>query len=418
MLRTMRAGCLLATLALGGCSGASFYQRTDTEVGSSIVYGPDILHALERIIAVCGDPTLQPGADHFSGEAFFLTRCRSGATHDFTALVDRQPRPERLRNLAFLLGTIDEPLANPVPTGVRGFEVRRQAQLLTWLIPLLTDGLTNGNIPREARDGFLAIVRPLLETAGCDFVATARVDLAPWHFNNIRLTWERLQGAAVLRLHMGFDDAAPEARVRITSSINCLGSTRNLANSTLKMFLPDGSHDVNLAGADLTIDYQIDIAQPAAGQTTNSLAVTLRDVAFHVARVDVVPFGNAVGDGLLTNALAEANVTPASIASQVEDTLGDALAPLGDRLAQLIEDSLDLEATPDRAAREVIGREVEPSSTPRQNQIRFEARRTDKICFVLPNVGPVCVDPIKPGKPDRPCLRVPTIGGGSCIPQP
>jgi hypothetical protein len=409
-LKQIGTACLGAALLLGGCSGSDFYRRTDTEAGSSIIYDQSVLRTIERIIAICGDPVLQPGSDHFRGDDFFLGNCRfHGPSRDFTALVDGQPRPDRLQRTAILLGGIDTTLARPIPRNLTGYSVRRQAKLLTWLIPAFDNELNQDKIPRQVRAMLRATVRALLAGPQCEFVARVAVRLRPLHLTGVGLSWNRVQGAAILRLHTRFAEAAPQARARLTSSITCLGSTHNLANSLLHSFLPDGSHDVNLSGVDLTVDYRISVALPAAGQTTNTLNVTLRDISVAIGSVDIEPFGNPVGDSVMDNALKEANVTPFTLARRIEDQLRTALAPLGDQLAPILLDSLDLAATPDRPAREVVGVEAEASGNANEDQIRFEARRTDKICFMIPNVGLTCVDPM-PDKPNQHCYNVPNIG--------
>jgi hypothetical protein len=80
--------------------------------------------------------------------------------HDLTALVDGQPEPDRLRNLALILGTINEPLAKPIPRSPPGFEVRRQDRLLLWLIPGLERGLAQTDMPDAVRAALLRFGPP------------------------------------------------------------------------------------------------------------------------------------------------------------------------------------------------------------------------------------------------------------------
>jgi hypothetical protein len=400
-------------LLLCGCSGSAWYQRTDSIAGSNIVYDQAIFRALERTIMVCGDPTLQPGADHFSGEAFFLRNCASGGgAHDLTPLTQGQANPDRLQNLALLLGTINETLAVRIPQGLPGRDVRRQAQLLTWLIPGFERGIDRMDAPQQAKDFLRAVVNSLLGGAQCEFVAHTDIDLLPLHLTGLHFSWQRVQGAAILRLTTPF--GAPQARAQITSSIKCFGSTRNLPNDLLKLFLPDGPHDITLPMANLTVDYQLGVVLPSAGHTTNTLSATIRNVTFATTGVVVQPFGNPVGDALLNGAIAEMNLTPANIAAQVQARLTPALQPLGDRLAPLLQDGLDLAATDNRPPQEVVGVEAEPNpAVAGETQIRFATRRTDKICFTVPGIGLTCVDPIS--RPNKHCFRVPKLGE-ACLP--
>lgn len=121
------------------------------------------------------------------------------------------------------------------------------------------------------------------------------------------------------------------------------------------------------------------------------------------------PFGNPVGDSFLNGAIAQANLTPSAIADQVQGSLVPALQPLGERLAQLLQQSLDLHATTDRPPQEVVGVEAEPNPViAGETQVRFATRRTDKICFMVPNVGMTCVDPIQ--RSGKHCFRTPKLG--------
>src|SRR5947208_6107736 len=164
-----KAALVAAMLLLCGCSGSSWYQRADSEAGSDIVYDQAIFRSLERIIAVCGDPVLQPGADHFNGEEFFLRNCASGGGHDLTPLTQGQSNPDRLQNLALLLGTINEPLAARIPQGLPGRDILRQARLLTWLIPSFEQGIDGMDAPQLVKDFFRAMVENLLGGAQCEF---------------------------------------------------------------------------------------------------------------------------------------------------------------------------------------------------------------------------------------------------------
>ena len=151
------------------------------------------------------------------------------------------------------------------------------------------------------------------------------------------------------------------------------------------------------------------MALPTAGQSTNSLRVTVRSLSFATTGVTVQPFGNPVGDSFLNGALAQMNLTPAAVSDQVQGRLMPALQPLGERLAQLLLQSLDLQAAADRPPQEVVGVEAEPNpAIVRETQIRFATRRTDKICFTVPGVGLTCVDPIQ--RPGKNCFRVSKLG--------
>jgi hypothetical protein len=402
-----RAAFLGTVLLLCGCSGSAWYQRTDGLAGSNIVYDQAIFRALERIISVCGNPRLQPGADHFNGEEFFLHNCATANGHDFTALTQGQANPDRLQNLAFLLGTINEPLAARIPQGLPGRDIRRQAQLLTWLIPGFEQGIDRMDAPEQVKDFFRAMVETLLGGAQCEFVAHVGIDLLPLQLNMLHFSWQPIPEAAILRMTTAL--GAPQARAQLTSSIKCFGSTQNLPNTLLKLFLPDGPHDITLTPANLTVDYQIAVALPTAGQTTNSLRVMIRNLSFATTGITVQPFGNPVGDSFLNGAMAQANLTPSAIADQVQGRLMPALQPLGDRLAPLLQQSLDLQATADRPPQEVVGVEAEPNpAVARETRTRFATRRTDKICFMVPGVGMTCVDPIQ--RPGKHCFRTPKLG--------
>lgn len=182
-----------------------------------------------------------------------------------------------------------------------------------------------------------------------------------------------------------------------------------MLNTLFKSFLPDGPHDITLTPANLTVDYKITVALPAAGETTNSLRATIRTLSFTTTGITVQPFGNPVGDSFLNGAIAQANLTPSAIADQVQGSLVPALQPLGERLAQLLQQSLDLHATTDRPPQEVVGVEAEPNPViAGETQVRFATRRTDKICFMVPNVGMTCVDPIQ--RSGKHCFRTPKLG--------
>jgi hypothetical protein len=408
-LRRLCAGAVFlgTVLLLCGCSGSAWYQRSDGLAGSNIVYDQAIFRALEPIISVCGDPTLQPGSDHFKGEEFFLHNCATANGHDFTALTQGQANPDRLQGLAFLLGTIDQPLAARIPQNLPGRDIRRQASLLTWLIPSFEQGIDGMDAPEQVKDFFRATVETLLGGAQCEFVAHVGIDLLPLHLNMLHFSWQPIPEAAILRITTTL--GAPQARAQLTSSIKCFGSTQNLLNTLFKSFLPDGPHDITLTPANLTVDYKITVALPAAGETTNSLRATIRTLSFTTTGITVQPFGNPVGDSFLNGAIAQANLTPSAIADQVQGSLVPALQPLGERLAQLLQQSLDLHATTDRPPQEVVGVEAEPNPViAGETQVRFATRRTDKICFMVPNVGMTCVDPIQ--RSGKHCFRTPKLG--------
>ena len=163
-LRRLCAGAVFlgTVLLLCGCSGSAWYQRSDGLAGSNIVYDQAIFRALEPIISVCGDPTLQPGSDHFKGEEFFLHNCATANGHDFTALTQGQANPDRLQGLAFLLGTIDQPLAARIPQNrvshgamdlVSAGRAWRRVFLLAWPVARVDCADRRAAVARRRRRG-------------------------------------------------------------------------------------------------------------------------------------------------------------------------------------------------------------------------------------------------------------------------
>src|SRR5207248_10761535 len=131
---------------------------------------------------------------------FVLRNCASGGGHDLTPLTHGQSNPDRLQNLALLLGTINEPLAARIPQGLPGRDILRQARLLTWLIPSFEQGIDGMDAPQLVKDFFRAMVENLLGGAQCEFAARVGIDLLPLRLSMLHFSWLRIRGAAVLRM--------------------------------------------------------------------------------------------------------------------------------------------------------------------------------------------------------------------------
>ena len=377
---------LWLSVALSGCSGSPWYQRSPSVPGVSISYNEDIFRDLERIIEACANPMkIVPGMSAFVGAQTVLGGlggCDSldGIRYErFTDGVAPQ-RQDRLRNAANSIALISQPFEPPVPSRLTTIDFDRSNA--AELIPILGDEIRKlDGDTRASLSTLFGAAQSIVRMPGalCQFRGRAAVELNTLKLRNVRFSWRRTG----LSMKADIDDSTPQAVAAITTSIPCRGSTNNPANSLLKAIVPDGSRSVRLRNATIEMTFDFSVRLPEKSGEAPRLSVRRDRVVLTVARMALGPSGSANLDAASDDALRKIGFTASDVAKAGSEALRPAAEGIAPALESLIFESLDLELEADLMLK-LVGVEFEETRPGVNRRMRFETMRSDKVCFFKP----------------------------------
>jgi hypothetical protein len=213
----------------------------------------------------------------------------------------------------------------------------------------------------------------------CQFRGRAVVELTALKLRNVRFSWRRTG----LRMKADIDDRTPQAVAAITTSMPCMGSTNNPANSLLKALVPDGSRSVTLRDATIEMTFNFSVRLPEKAGDEPRLSVTRDRVVLTVARMALGSSGSAGLDDASDEALRKIGFTASDVAEAGSEALRPAAAGIARALESLIFESLDLNSEADLMLK-LVGVEFEEARPGVNRRMRFETMRTDMTCFFRP----------------------------------
>ncbi|MBL8590463.1 MAG: hypothetical protein JNK46_18150 [Methylobacteriaceae bacterium] len=423
--RDLRAGAaLLAALALSACSGGPWSERVDVETGREITYDERLFRDIEHVLRACASPlVVDAGLETISGSRLLLADCfdpRSDSVDEDRILAEAPDR-SRARALLTILRLISAPLPEPVPRDLYSQIDESQLQPFSPVLAILERQIDSwSDAPDFVRDMARDALRAALGDA-CVHRTGVDVNLRAARFANIRLSWERVDGRRVLRLAALLADAAPQASARIVNNFSCNGSSDNAVNGLLQSIMPEGERDVTLVGGRLRADFALSIALDPETRRGRVVA-RLHDFRFAADGVVVAHFNQPIADSLLDEAIARAELTADRVSQRAERRLRGPMGRLAAPLAELINESLDINDERDDRLLSVAGVEVDTSAGRGAHTMRFSLLRTDKLCFFRPG-GRIVDGRFVAGEGETVCVDRPDFGAqkpeaGNCVKLP
>lgn len=267
---------------------------------------------------------------------------------DTEALVQGDDDPDRLARLARVvqLALLDPlELEEPVPDEIlrRGI-LSGQFELLTWLIPVFEDALRNEWLDwpggAELRAVIMDQVRRLVRSQSCTYGSNVTVNLDALRLENLRSRWLHVDGKPGLEMLFDIDEDRRTAQADIATFVSCAGSTNNLANSLLELALPDGSYDVHLEDATLSLRF--------AFEARDGAAVPRVTPSVSIGGVAVEKVHDWISDEDWSNLLADNGLSAETVEEQANDSVGGLAEAIGPTAGEILTRSLP--PVPDEAS--------------------------------------------------------------------
>ncbi|GKS65048.1 hypothetical protein YTPLAS72_23520 [Nitrospira sp.] len=378
----------LVVVLLAGCSGSPWFQRVDSPAGLTISYDETVFRDIEHVLLTCANPVvIEAGAGRFTGSINLLPGCQSASGLNFERIEAGHVAPNRVNAVAIAMTFINVPIDPPVLSVISVRNRNWSISNVSWVIPLIENGLRNTReIPAQVREGFMATVRAILDEQDCRLESRTAVRFRQLRLRNIGMSWQRatLGGARLLRMTAEIGSSNPLAEADVSSQISCGGSTHNLANELLNAMLPDATLDIRLRNASLQADFELHVRSGEPGDR-GRLVVTSRRSIVEVGSIEVERFNSPAADFLLDQAIADMDITPASVGMRIEDALRDPLSAATTPLADMLLASLDIDDSATETRRLSLSAvEVDTTQGMGNHRMRFEAMRTDQICNFRP----------------------------------
>jgi hypothetical protein len=328
-------------LLVFGLAACTYSQREPVLGGERHTVRADLPADLQAVLRTCaGRLTFTAGQTELLGLRDLLPNC-TDAAGDFDATALDQAEPDRtvvLRRILLagtLAGQVDQPFDQPIPAALQRVEVVDQGlALMAWVIPLLEASLANDGIPAPARDAMLAIAVPVLSGETCRLTATVDVRFRRLGLERMRLDYSRLEQEPSLRFRADIDADRAVAAFTIDPEYRCLGSNANLLHGLLRLLFAGRTHLAHVEDGDVRLDV---VLRPLEGRIAGE---TRLDVDVDAIRVGK-PF-DWIPDEAWADMLADFEVTAPAVAAQAQDRVGPSLAGLGEQVAALLSEGLDI----------------------------------------------------------------------------
>jgi hypothetical protein len=333
---------VVLALALAATSAACSYRSEQPNPpGRRITFSGALPADLQGVLRACaGRLTLAAGQTDLQGPRDLLRLCLDEDGDFNSVLFQASPDDAAFLRWSALAGVIsgidDEEFGQPLPESLGSFDVvREDLALLAWVIPLLDAQLQDQNIPAPVRQGILATFVPILSQPTCRLTATVDVEFHRVGLEDHVLRWANTTaGQPHLRFSSTLDADRAVAIYAITPRYECLGSTANPLHAVLQLLFSCRINRVFIADGDVRLNILLGRDGSRITGTPQTI-VTLRDLAIGK------PFP-WVPDDVWNDMLVEFDVTPARVEADVEPRVTTALAGLGDNVAAILTEQLEL----------------------------------------------------------------------------
>lgn len=336
-------GLTLLVCSLAACT---YSQREPVLGGERHMVRADLPADLQAVLRTCaGRLTFTAGQSELLGLRDLLPLCTDDdGDFDTAALAQAERDPGVALRRILLAGTlaerVDQPFDEPIPAALQRIDVADQGlALLAWVIPLLEASLANDGIPAPARDALLAIVVPALSSETCRLTATVDVRFLRLGLERMRFDYSRLDQEPSLRFRADIDADRAVAEYSIDPEYRCLGSNANLLHGLLQLLFAGRNHRAFVEDGDLRLDV---VLRPFEGRIAGETRLAVDVDAIRVGK----PF-EWVPDETWADMLADFEVTAPGVAGQAQDRVAPSLAGLGDQVAGLLLEGLEVPGNQD-----------------------------------------------------------------------
>lgn len=378
-------------LSATGCTGKFWSDRADSPngTGPTITFDERLFRDIEFVLEKCSNVVLPAGLDHIRGIELFVPNCRSSVTGelDVNQITQNQPRPEALRAIALYMAIIDRPLSPRLPSILFEKDSSIRLTTATWLLPMIENSLTEAKLPDMVREGFLAIVRPIIADSDCMLQLFTSASFESIRLRNIAFSWDRATsgGQRLLVVTAEIEESEPQLGISLLSEITCgNGNSRpDVPNRLLEASLPDNNIPVQLIGGKIRAEFELSLP-PLNSDTAGDILVRARRPQIEIRRIELDSMNHLLEDALVQNFMRDSDITPNSIEQSLQPRLYKIMRNIDDLVGKLLLDALDIENTrTEKRSLRVVGIDVDTSAGSGRHSMRFSTLRGDKLCYSI-----------------------------------